>query len=604
MLRQILFKLLNSLLATLVLCLTQNVACALHAPFSDDEAASEALAHNKYLGASTCQSCHTKPIAKPDFVLLTEFTTWRTEDRHSLAYAALLNSTGRRIGKLLANDEQFAQKPEAGCLNCHAMNFPNRQGEGFSPRDGVSCDGCHGPSEKWIGPHFAQFESWRKKTPIEKQREGMRNLRDPATRSALCLSCHLGNAEEGKVVTHAMYAAGHPPLPDVEVASLSKRLPQHWRDLKKVPYLMDSKTPTAVRELYHYDLADFQNTRLTIVSSGNALAHQMKFLSERSTDGNIADAKKRWPEMSLPGFEGQSTDDLWPQIAMANLDCYACHHDLKKPSWRQERGYDFRLLDGQAVPGVPGRIQFQPWPLALFQIGLQDSTPEASTRAGLFNELKSGLMKLHSANNARPFGDRASVNHSSILLKDWSQKIVQQRLSVAADKLNQTALQRLLLGLCKLPSDYWPDYGSARQIAAAINIVSSEWRPESNVEQANQFRKLLEELLVELDLGPLSGPEASTLARKKLITEQVAMLTKRKISTEEDLQTALLTPEAANTQIRDFLLRSENGRSSFLDTYEKLLGEQRLVSSRAAADYEPERFKEKLSALAKLLPGK
>ena len=213
-------------------------------------------------------------------------------------------------------------------------------------------------------------------------------------------------------------------------------------------------------------------------------------------------------------------------------------------------------------------------------------------------------MKLHSANNARPFGDRASVNHSSILLKDWSQKIVQQRLSVAADKLNQTALQRLLLGLCKLPSDYWPDYGSARQIAAAINIVSSEWRPESNVEQANQFRKLLEELLVELDLGPLSGPEASTLARKKLITEQVAMLTKRKISTEEDLQTALLTPEAANTQIRDFLLGSENGRSSFLDTYEKLLGEQRLVSSRAAADYEPERFKEKLSALAKLLPGK
>ena len=32
----------------------------------------------------------------------------------------------------------------------------------------------------------------------------------------MCLSCHLGNAREGRVVTHEMYAAGHPPLPGFE----------------------------------------------------------------------------------------------------------------------------------------------------------------------------------------------------------------------------------------------------------------------------------------------------------------------------------------------------------------------------------------------------
>jgi hypothetical protein len=605
MLRRFMFKLLNVLLAAAVVCVTQNVACALYASLGEDEASSDALTKNKYLGADTCQPCHTRPEGnKPEFVLLTEFTTWRTEDRHSLAYGALENSTGRKIGKLLANDENFAQKPEAGCLNCHAMNFPNRQGEGFSPRDGVSCDGCHGPSQEWSTPHWSEREAWRRKTPTEKQRLGMRNLRNPATRSALCLSCHLGNVEEGKVVTHAMYAAGHPPLPDVEIASLSKRLPSHWRDLKEVPYLTDTKTPASLKKLYHYDLADFQNTRLAITGSGVALSQQMNLISERSAGSKVTDPKKRWPEMSLAGFAGQQTDDLWPQIAMANLDCYACHHDLKRPSWRQERGYDFRLLDGQAVHGVPGRIQFQPWPLALFQFGLRDLTQDTAIPDSSFNELRSGLTKLYGANNSQPFGDRASVNQASSLLRDWSQKVVRQRFSIAAEKLDQAALQRLLFGLCKLPSNCWPDYGSARQIAAAIQIVFSEWRPEITAEQQNQFRELLKGLSVELDIGPLSGPEASTLARKKLITEQIATLTKRKISTEEELQAALRTPEGANMQIRDFLLGTANGRAPFLDAYEKLLGEQRLASSRAAADYNPERFKEKLSELAKLLPVK
>ncbi len=51
------------------------------------------------------------------------------------------------------------------------------------------------------------------------------------------MSCHVGNATQGKVVTHPMFAAGHPPLPPIEVASFSKNEPQHWRDPRDVPFL-------------------------------------------------------------------------------------------------------------------------------------------------------------------------------------------------------------------------------------------------------------------------------------------------------------------------------------------------------------------------------
>src|SRR5262249_39586398 len=154
------------------------------------------------------------------------------------AFAVLEGSRGRRMSQLLTGDENitdFVLEPEAGCLGCHSMHFPGQEGDLFSRKDGVSCEGCHGPSSKWIGPHFAAPTTWRKKTPEQKYAEGMRDLRNPVVRATLCSSCHIGNAEEGKVVTHAMFAAGHPPLTGFEVATFSKNLPQHWYDLKDVP---------------------------------------------------------------------------------------------------------------------------------------------------------------------------------------------------------------------------------------------------------------------------------------------------------------------------------------------------------------------------------
>ena len=61
-----------------------------------DEPAGKLL---KYLGAGTCIRCHTEgPAGRDDdkFVLLTEYATWRTQDKHAFAYLALAGEMIRR----------------------------------------------------------------------------------------------------------------------------------------------------------------------------------------------------------------------------------------------------------------------------------------------------------------------------------------------------------------------------------------------------------------------------------------------------------------------------------------------------------------------------
>ena len=63
----------------------------------------------------------------------------------------------------------------------------------------------------------------------EKQKDwGMTDLWNPVNRTQVCSSCHIGDADPDKhrFVTHAMYAAGHPPLPAFETAAFSDSMPR------------------------------------------------------------------------------------------------------------------------------------------------------------------------------------------------------------------------------------------------------------------------------------------------------------------------------------------------------------------------------------------
>ncbi|MCI0462866.1 MAG: cytochrome c family protein [Gemmataceae bacterium] len=427
------------------------------------------LTKAKFYGVTACNKCHTEPGKfKTDFVLLNEYKTWRTKDRHALAYAVLEGPRGQQMADILGYDVT----KDARCLNCHATTFrPNRMGKGFRFADGVSCDGCHGPAEHWLAPH-AFDNDWRTKTPEEKEALGMFDVRNPVKRAEMCMSCHVGNAAEGKVVTHTMYAAGHPPLPSFELAAFSRNLPPHWLDLKDVPFF---KTADAkIRKAYHVDNARFEHTKLALATSKIALRVAMDLIANRGTLNEKAPAltngekpawppawlkplatnepKDRWPELGakVPDDVVGELRGLWPEVMMAQSDCFACHHDLTSKSWRQERGY----------VGRPGRPQSQPWTLALAPL----------TQPAGNNDLAAGLRKLHSAFDLQPFGEPGQVAPAAAEVARCT-----HAFRNPTDDVTEEQALALLRKLVSLARDSIPDFDSARQIAWAFRAIYPEW---------------------------------------------------------------------------------------------------------------------------------
>ena len=212
-------------------------------------------------------------------------------------------------------------KKETGCLGCHSMDFvpeDRRSARDFFYKDGVTCDGCHGPAEKWVEPH-QDPEKAARSSAAEKEKLGMNDLRDPVKRTAVCMECHVGNAEHGKVVTHAMFAAGHPPLPNFETGDFSHNLPQHWRDKKDVPFFKNP--PAALQErltqVYHLQAKGFQLAQAVLASSLGGLHAEAHLIAGRAnfTAGNPG---LRWPELAMQRPEGgREPAPLWPELAMA-----------------------------------------------------------------------------------------------------------------------------------------------------------------------------------------------------------------------------------------------------------------------------------------------
>src|SRR5262249_38461648 len=185
-------------------------------------------------------------------------------------------------------------------------------------------------------PPKARQADWTQLDGEQKERDfGMTDLWNPVTRAEKCASCHIGNHGEGKVVTHAMYAAGHPPLPSFETATFSDAQPRHWEYLRE-----KLKMPKrAARLKPPPDVRNLEQTQLVVVSGLVSLRASMKLSADQ------AEANKSEPV----GAE-------WPDFA--RFDCSSCHHELRAEggaSWRQVRR-------GGRSPGRPGPLD---WPAIL-----------------------------------------------------------------------------------------------------------------------------------------------------------------------------------------------------------------------------------------------
>lgn len=272
-------------------CLLINFILAGHFLAADNANRFPVPADAKYTGPGSCSSpsCHggVQPRQQSS-VLQNEYSTWVVKDKHTKAFAVLTNPIGKRMGQLLGLAHP---ETEEKCLVCHSLNIAaDMRTRSFDLNEGVSCENCHGPASKWLGPHTE--DKW---THAQSVQAGMHDNRDLIQRSEKCLECHLGTARAS--VDHKMIAAGHPDL-YFELDSFSVAMPRHWKEpVDKDPWI-------GIRTL------------------GTGQAVQLR--------------------ENLQRVARRAQGAAWPEYA--ELDCFACHHSLTSAndSWRQKRGYPDR----------------------------------------------------------------------------------------------------------------------------------------------------------------------------------------------------------------------------------------------------------------------
>ena len=145
-------------------------------------------------------------------------TIWQKQDIHSRTYNTLVNARSAQIAAALKIPDAATS---SRCTTCHAPfhDVPKAAflAEITKPAEGVSCESCHGPAEKWIRSHTRPDFSHRDRVLL-----GLRDLNHLYVRANSCVACH-------QTVEPALLAAGHPELL-FELDGQAVSQPKHWRE--------------------------------------------------------------------------------------------------------------------------------------------------------------------------------------------------------------------------------------------------------------------------------------------------------------------------------------------------------------------------------------
>ena len=375
-----------------------------------------------YIPTNDCERCHSNPterdtaVGTTDRVQLLEWLIWKDKDKHSRAYHVLTEPRGQRIGELMGKDVLAAS---TGCIQCHTSNAdpelwsPACFQNGGNPyvAEGVSCQTCHGPAEFWEGEHIK--DDWIARSDAEKARFGFNIMESPVRRAEMCLSCHQGNAELGRVITHEMYAAGHPTLSGFEMEAFGDKMPRHWRFSHEKP---------------HGGPPNFDRTRAVLL-------------------GSIVALRMATAEAALAG-------DNWPELA--RLECYSCHHELRTPTWRQDLG---RV----ETPGRP-RLSLGCLPLvraaAVFVHG--------SNGESQFEDV---VRRTDAPFQEQAFGDPEKLAALSRGAARWSAAMERELHTRPLDDAQALAI---LTQLATTAAEEPYDFDTARQVIGAMAVICEE----------------------------------------------------------------------------------------------------------------------------------
>jgi len=428
-----------------------------------------------FMGTARCMKCHREP-QETGFIQGTEWHNWENKDKHASAF---INVQDTKLGKQICNILGITAL-DARCTSCHSNPYwekhnalllksarvDGKEKEITKNQSGVTCESCHGASKKWDGYHDNNFlgVNWRTMDPqVKKDDYGMEDVRNPRIRAGICFSCHIGDVSGDRVrlVTHEMYAAGHPPLPSIELETFLEKMPRHWWTMEEKQAGDNGKGGTFKDHDAFYaanGVSETEYRRLASVVMSAAVAFQtsVKLIKDQAEKSN------------------QPGGPAWPELAL--FDCYSCHHDLKLPSWRQVRanevlGYKLR----------PGRPQLLYWPTTLLPL------------SGSLDKVNGKLLHVGKELDRRPFGDAAQIAAAAGDLVGEVEALLD---SMEGIPLKEGDVPRVLQQLCAQAESPAVDFESARQIGWAFTIVVQE-HPRGD---PAEIRELIERLENQLRL--------------------------------------------------------------------------------------------------------
>jgi hypothetical protein len=314
--------------------------------------------------AAACHNANGPPGHKGS-----EYSTWAACDPHARAYEVLFDERSRRMVLLfkgLKSQADAHPEHEPLCRSCHVYPAPHlaavKHDCRFSPDDGVGCEACHGPAEKWRGLHYT--EEWKRLSDSKKHELGFTLTRDLHVRAEVCARCHVG--EKDMDVNHDLIAAGHPRL-RFELGAYLANYPKHWNVEAEKKGKPDHEARVWI---------------LGQLVSAKAALELLRYRAE-----NAGANKKPWPEF-------------------AEYNCAACHHELKEPSGRRERGFG---------PRAAGQLPWGTWYYPLLPT-LARSAPGGGT-AG--RDLLAGLDKLMRARVPNEDAVARQAGEAAARVNDW-----------------------------------------------------------------------------------------------------------------------------------------------------------------------------------------
>ncbi len=388
-----------------------------------------------------------------------EFSLWLARDKHAQAYQVLDGDLGRRILKNLYGEDK-AKWDESACLACHTNPLAVGGNSPLLSQDrlsGVGCESCHGAATQWLDAHTKP--EWMCKSREEKTAYGMKPVGDPVVLAQTCVGCHVGApAENGAPVrdmNHDMIAAGHPRL-DFELSAFLANMPPHW-DEKDLAKKQGSAYPA----------------RLWAVGQIATAQAALALLADRARNGEFA-----LPEFSVSQTpvtkHASPANRPWPEFSEYN--CYACHHDLSDPSWRQNAGH----YAGRKAGSLPWGTWYSVMPRRLAEQPPFGNASDKSIGQG-FDELEKAM--------SAPQKDRGDVPAKA---NELAKRLAPLLTKAAQAKLSRDEMQALLQSLTeKGPTAADPDWDAAEQLYLAAAALSQEQGAERSQEKLNGLVKML-----------------------------------------------------------------------------------------------------------------